>query len=248
MITVPTMRTLAGLALVVGLVAACASDSNKAEPASAATTTAPATTEAAATTPATVPPTTVAPTTTEEPATTEAPTTTEQPTTTTTEAPTTTARPASITLEEIGALLQAPAIAWMTQPSGPGFDAVASVASSLLDAGRSMPPDAKALLTILRTYPGGDGRVYVTLDAFRAVMPSIPFVLTDGSYLVGAQVPAGTYRTIHSVDGCYWETLDQAAEINDNNFVSAAPQVLMTIRSSDYAVNSDGCGPWVRVG
>ena len=29
--------------------------------------------------------------------------------------------------------------------------------------------------------------------------------------------------------GCYWETLDEAGEINDNNFVDAAPQVLMTV-------------------
>jgi hypothetical protein len=73
-------------------------------------------------------------------------------------------------------------------------------------------------------------------------------VTRDGTYTVGEDAVPGTYRTTDAVEGCYWETLDQAGEINDNNFVDSAPQVMMTIRSRDHAVHLDECGLWIRTG
>jgi hypothetical protein len=50
----------------------------------------------------------------------------------------------------------------------------------------------------------------------------------------------------YQVDGCYWERLDDRGETIDNNFVSSAPQVQVTIATTDFAFNSDGCGRWLR--
>jgi len=44
------------------------------------------------------------------------------------------------------------------------------------------------------------------------------------------------------------QRLDNAGEIIDNNFISAAPRAEVTIRPSDYAFNSEDCGRWVRIG
>ena len=79
-------------------------------------------------------------TTEERPETTEAPTTTVRTTTTTlppttTAAPTTTAgrRTDPFTIEEIDATVAGPANAWLAEPSGPAFDALAAAVQSLLD-------------------------------------------------------------------------------------------------------------------
>lgn len=158
--------------------------------------------------------------------------------------------------EVIAATLQEPLKAWMLEPSGPGFDAVAAAVGSL-DAAGDFPATTNVFgatestnqyFDVLSAYPGADWMVYDAADSLRSFMPDLPFVLSDGNWTVGTDVPAGRYRTVGGVDGCYWETLDSAGEINDNNFVTAAPQVLMTVRQSDYAVNSEDCGPWVKIG
>lgn len=69
----------------------------------------------------------------------------------------------------------------------------------------------------------------------------------DGTYTVGKEIEPGTYQT-GRVSGCYWERLDEAGEIIDNNFVNAAPQVQAQIRASDFAFNTDGCGTWQKIG
>lgn len=71
-----------------------------------------------------------------------------------------------------------------------------------------------------------------------------------GDYLVGTgtgQVPPGTYVAT-DVEGCYWERLDAAGNIIDNNFINAAPRAEFTVRASDYALNINGCGGWMRAG
>ena len=91
-------------------------------------------------------------------------------------------------------------------------------------------------------------------------VPGAPVTLFSGVYRIGdtwtgvsgahsgneTTIP-GTY-VVFDVEDCYWERLDNAGNIIDNNFVSAAPRVETTIHSSDYAFNSDDCGRWVRVG
>jgi hypothetical protein len=64
----------------------------------------------------------------------------------------------------------------------------------------------------------------------------------DGVFLVGKEVKAGTYVTT-DVSDCYWERQNRNGGIIAKDFVTAARRVQVTIRSSDYAFHSDGCGP-----
>lgn len=80
--------------------------------------------------------------------------------------------------------------------------------------------------------------------------------LTDGKFLVsddpasatGRIVQPGTYRTVNDVSDCYWERSDAQGNIIDNNFISIAPAITVTILSSDAGFTSERCGPWERVG
>jgi hypothetical protein len=162
--------------------------------------------------------------------------------------------------EDIASVLARPLSAWMLKPSGARFDAVSTAAQSLIDADREFPEvdfgaraerdfEVRGIMRSLAAYPGSDLTVYKGAEVLAGYMPGqLPAIIDDGNYTVGVDVQPGTYRTVDSVEGCYWETLNSAGATNRNNFVNAAPQVMMVVRSSDYAMNSDGCGPWVRTG
>lgn len=64
---------------------------------------------------------------------------------------------------------------------------------------------------------------------------------------VGTDIQPGTYVSEGSLDGCYWERQDSAGSTIDNDFLSAALRVEVTIRSSDYAFNSSSCGTWKKI-
>lgn len=162
---------------------------------------------------------------------------------------------APFTVEDLNAVLGPPAAAWVANPSAPAYDALAAAAFSIASSGSSLDApelvdpfgarSAGMLIAQLQSYPGSDNAVYHILHDLALNIP-LPFMLHTGSYRVGLEVPPGTYRA-EQVQDCYWETLDEAGEINDNNFVSSAPQVLMTVRSSDYAVNNE-CGIMFQIG
>jgi hypothetical protein len=65
----------------------------------------------------------------------------------------------------------------------------------------------------------------------------------DGNYRVGSQVQPGTYF-VEDVSNCYWERLDSAGNIIDNNFVTDALRVEATIGSGDFSFHTEGCGMW----
>jgi len=65
---------------------------------------------------------------------------------------------------------------------------------------------------------------------------------------VGIQVQPGMWRASGTISNCYWERLDSAGEIIDNNFVMAATQVEVWIDPSDFSFHSTSCGEWVKVG
>lgn len=69
--------------------------------------------------------------------------------------------------------------------------------------------------------------------------PAVAF--TDGSYIVGKDIEPGTYQATEK--DCYWVRKDQAGEIIDNNFGT-----VMTVRGSDYLVETNRCGNWTKVG
>jgi hypothetical protein len=160
-----------------------------------------------------------------------------------------------LTIEELDAIISKPAAAWMTSPSPATFDDIARAARSVVEGDRSPPaivePQMSAnqvmsLLTALTAYPGSDLSVVNALDGLRGAAPSIPPVLRSGTFRVDQDIQPGSYRTVAAVEDCYWETLDEAGEINDNNFTTA-PQVIMTVSPNDFAVNIEDCGVWVRV-
>jgi uncharacterized protein YceK len=72
-------------------------------------------------------------------------------------------------------------------------------------------------------------------------------VFSDGVYRVGSDIKPGTYY-VTDVEGCYWERTDANGETIDNNFVTAAKRVQVTILGSDYSFNSESCGRWQPVG
>ena len=67
-------------------------------------------------------------------------------------------------------------------------------------------------------------------------------LIGSGTYLVGDEIQPGTYYVEGEIEDCYWERQDGAGEIIDNNFVNSARRVEVTIRFSDYACHSEGCG------
>lgn len=70
----------------------------------------------------------------------------------------------------------------------------------------------------------------------------------DGNYRVGPRVKAGTYAVTNRVENCYWERLDRTGTIIDNNFVTGALRVEVTIQPTDFSFHSEGCGLWRKVG
>ncbi len=84
--------------------------------------------------------------------------------------------------------------------------------------------------------------------------PAGPSAITisDGIWVVGSQVVAGTYSNAGGVNGvsCYWARLrgfsGQLTDIIANG-VSWSPQVV-TIKPSDIGFESIDCGTWKRLG
>lgn len=69
----------------------------------------------------------------------------------------------------------------------------------------------------------------------------------DGTYVVGSDIPPGTYSS-NGGSGCYWARLASlnTEDIIDNN-ISDGPQTV-EILPSDKAFLTEGCGDWHRVG
>lgn len=82
--------------------------------------------------------------------------------------------------------------------------------------------------------------------------PAPPLVpkLSNGKFLVGygqGQAQPGTYTIDQPVSDCYWERSDAQGNILDNNLVSIAPSLTVTIEESDAGFTSRGCGIWTNV-
>lgn len=81
------------------------------------------------------------------------------------------------------------------------------------------------------------------------VSPVAPF--TTGTFLVGPEVQAGTWRADNAEGSCYWERLSgfsgEFEETTANDFVDAGP-VTVEIASDDVGFSSARCGTWTRQG
>lgn len=202
-------------------------------------------------------------------ATTSTSTTTTSTTTTTTSTTTTTTTlpPPPWTVEELNLAIGPAATAWLQSGAAsqsPEALALRDAAKAVFDTQsvRPFPPELNRDPNDM-VRPGYyiEGLAGCTIDCdspiifveifYRALyalnlnLPDLGTLLFPGNYTVGEDIQPGTYQTLSDVEDCYWETLDAAGELNDNNFVNAAPQVQMTVRSSDFAVNVESeCGIW----
>jgi hypothetical protein len=79
-----------------------------------------------------------------------------------------------------------------------------------------------------------------------AVSRAVPNV-KDGSYVVNAEIPPGTWR-VEDTGTCYWERTRADGSVLDNSFVTAAQRIDVQVRSSDGFFNSRECGTWFKVG
>ena len=73
--------------------------------------------------------------------------------------------------------------------------------------------------------------------------------IEDGSYLVGSQMLPGTWQTVsETVKDCYWEISDSQGGIIDNNFITFAGQLEVSVPSDATGFTTSHCGDWQRIG
>ncbi len=92
--------------------------------------------------------------------------------------------------------------------------------------------------------PGGSKAT----GTIRACPPAPPRTFGDGTYRVGVDLPAGTYRTRSNSSGCYWERLSgfggSINEILANDFTDV--NAVVTVSASDKGFRSSGCLSWTN--
>lgn len=88
--------------------------------------------------------------------------------------------------------------------------------------------------------PGPTKTIRVT-----APPPGPKAVITeDGTYLVGTDIKPGTYKAPGS-ELCYWARLKTGGDIIDNHLGEG--QAVVTIKKTDKAFETTGCGEWKPV-
>ena len=156
----------------------------------------------------------------------------------------------------------APGVPSVYLASGIGFaDALAGGSPAALAPGplllsprECLPPEVKA--EIDRLGPdniivlGGTGALSPAVESLSVCQPPPPPRVTfgNGTHRVGADIPAGTYRTRADSAGCYWERLSGFSGTSDdiiaNNF--SDHNQIVTISSSDAGFRSNDCGVWTN--
>lgn len=160
---------------------------------------------------------------------------------------------ASLSQEEAVAALEATATsiveAYRTRFSDgqAATESAAADAAEVLDGAVVQPSSWVTALRELAAYECQfDCNQFDTRDVMgllQQVGVDAPDVLLDGTRTVDDSL-VGTWTAYHPGD-CYWARLDERGETIDNNFTSA-PQVQVTIRSTDFGFESDGCRLWFK--
>lgn len=78
--------------------------------------------------------------------------------------------------------------------------------------------------------------------------PSGPGAFGAGTWRVGVDIAAGTYRNTDSSGGCYWERLSGfSGETSDiiTNDITFSPAIV-TIEPTDVGFHSEDCGNWIQ--
>jgi len=142
----------------------------------------------------------------------------------------------------------------------PGPTVTVPVAAPVAVPARTVTAPAAPAPTVTVSGPAVPGPTVTVVRTEQAAAAAVPggggsgsSIPGDGTYLVGTDVKAGTYRSgVPASGNCYWARLsntdgsgDTAGILNNNN--SAGPSVV-TIQRSDKAFESTGCEAWIRVG
>jgi hypothetical protein len=78
-------------------------------------------------------------------------------------------------------------------------------------------------------------------------------ITDEGQLLVGSEVKPGTYRATVPADsvGCYYARLKaldgELASVITNGIGEAGKKVTVTIKASDKAFETNGCGTWTKI-
>ena len=159
----------------------------------------------------------------------------------------------------------APGVARVYLATGAGFaDALAGGSPAALAGGPlllstrdCLPPAVKqeidrlAPMTVVLL--GGSGALGPGIDSLAVCQPPpppppAPVRFGDGTYRIGTDVPAGTYRTRSPAEGCYWERLSgfsgELSDVKANEFSNDVQ--IVTIDPSDAGFRTDGCGTWTN--
>lgn len=75
-----------------------------------------------------------------------------------------------------------------------------------------------------------------------------PETYDDGTYEIGKDIPAGTYRSSEETDMCYWATLKGfGGELEDVIQNGNSSPAIVTLEKSTTGFETNGCGYWVDV-
>jgi hypothetical protein len=92
-------------------------------------------------------------------------------------------------------------------------------------------------------------RVTTTRTVTITTTPTPQTAFSDGTYRVGTDIVAGTYKSTATSDNCYWERLSgfggTLGEIIANYFGSSPTYV--TIAPTDVGFRSSNCSGWSKV-
>ena len=97
-----------------------------------------------------------------------------------------------------------------------------------------------------RVEAGNVGRHYYEWRTTYDWSPDGPVTFGEGLYLIGDDIPAGTYRSSDPLTLCYWARLramnGETEDVITNNL--ARGRQVVTIAAGDVAFTSDDCGTW----
>lgn len=89
-----------------------------------------------------------------------------------------------------------------------------------------------------------------TDEQIQAVMNTAKTMFGDGTFLVGTDIEVGTYRGNSSHgDNCMWERLSGMGGTFEDSIAFDNPTgpAIVTIKKTDKAFKSDGCGDWKKI-
>lgn len=100
--------------------------------------------------------------------------------------------------------------------------------------------------------PIPDPALDYTQPSGQTTTPAVPNkapIPGDGMYLVPDEVKPGTYRSTANIDGiCYWARLRNLTGDGDSTIANGmGDRQVVTIKPTDKAFETRGCGAWVKV-